>query len=150
MASDKAFDWTANLSDQVKSKIDKYTNRALTFATRSNINLARLSPKKRTALSCIAAAMDRVVSIDQNLKNSWFNWIYYMMKMIDDSEVDKLALAIQETSTDYTMTYFSNEFIESVSDENKQAARILMKPYHKNLADKNLKLQEDFKQFLID
>jgi hypothetical protein len=109
-----------------------------------------LSPKKRTALSCIAAAMDRVVSIDQNLKNSWFNWIYYMMKMIDDSEVDKLALAIQETSTDYTMTYFSNEFIESVSDENKQAARILMKPYHKNLADKNLKLQEDFKQFLID
>ena len=136
-----------NLREDVKQRIEKYSNRAIQMATTNSINLQKLSPKKRTALSCIAAGINET-TIDANLKKNWFNWIYYMMKFITDSQVDQMAKAMQGTIQDYMMTYFEKDFVNSMPEHKKEAAAVLFKRFHKEDAA-GLELSEEFDQFII-
>ena len=54
------------------------------YAVGENKDLRRLSAKKDTALGCLLAGIDRVETIPDYIKTSWFNWIYYAMLMIKD------------------------------------------------------------------
>ena len=112
-----------NLREDVKQRIEKYSNRAIQMATTNSINLQKLSPKKRTALSCIAAGINET-TIDANLKKNWFNWIYYMM------------------------TYFEKDFVNSMPEHKKEAAAVLFKRFHKDDAN-GLDLSEEFTEFII-
>jgi len=103
------------------------------YAVDENKDLRRLSPKKDTALGCLLAGIDRVETIPDYIKTSWFNWIYYAMLMIKDEEVDALAESMARGLEEYHMAYFSQDFVNSLPEDKRKAAEVLMGSHLKHI-----------------
>jgi len=78
------------LTDIIKNK-----NLAKEYALQESKDLRVLSPKKDTALACLLSGIEAVETIPTWVKTSWFNWIFYAMRMISDKEVDALQSLCQ-------------------------------------------------------
>ena len=103
------------------------------YAVDENKDLRRLSPKKDTALGCLLAGIDRVETIPDYIKTSWFNWIYYAMLMIKDEEVDALAESMARGLEEYHMAYFSQDFVNSLPEGQRKAAEAMLSPHLKQI-----------------
>ena len=108
------------------------------YAVGENKDLRRLSAKKDTALGCLLAGIDRVESIPDYIKTSWFNWIYYAMLMIKDDEVDALAESMALGLEEYHMAYFSQDFVNSLPEDKREAAKMLLSPHLARLKGKSV------------
>ena len=103
------------------------------YAVDENKDLRRLSPKKDTALGCLLAGIDRVETIPDYIKTSWFNWIYYAMLMIKDEEVDALAESMARGLEEYNMAYFAQDFVSSLPEGQRKAAEAMLSPHLKQI-----------------
>lgn len=94
------------------------------------VKLFKLSPKKRTALECGVYAIDKIKSLTPEIKKSWFGWIYYMCRLINDKEVDQLMLSSHYASETYMMKHFAKDFVSQFTDPKKiDMAKCLFKDY---------------------
>ena len=116
------------LTDIIKNK-----NLAKEYALQESKDLRVLSPKKDTALGCLLAGIDRVETIPDYIKTSWFNWIYYAMLMIKDEEVDALAESMARGLEEYNMAYFSQDFVKSLPEGQRKAAEAMLSPHLKQI-----------------
>ena len=131
------------LADLIRNK-----DTAKQYALQESKDLRMLSPKKDTALGCLLAGIERVESIPAWVKTSWFNWIFYAMRMISDEEVDKLAESMALGLDEYKMAYFSQDFIESLPEDKREMARVLLLPFQKRLKGKTT-MSESLKSWKI-
>jgi hypothetical protein len=104
------------ISDKVKQRLEKIGMFTVGYAARTVKDLNKLSDKKRTGLDCATYGIERVRSLKSDLKESWFNWCYYLMRMIKDEEVDQLAIASLYAGETYVMAYFSKQMIDNNKD----------------------------------
>ena len=118
------------------------------YAVDENKDLRRLSPKKDTALACLLSGIERVETIPEWVKTSWFNWIFYAMRMISDKEVDALAESMALGLQEYNMAYFSQDFIESLPEEKRAAAEAIFAPHLKKLKG-NTQMADSLKEWVI-
>jgi len=132
------------LTDIIKNK-----NLAKEYALQESKDLRVLSPKKDTALACLLSGIERVETIPTWVKTSWFNWIFYAMRMISDKEVDALAESMSKGLEEYKMAYFSQEFIESLPKEKRPAAEALLQPHLLKLKGSHTTMNETLKEWRI-
>ena len=131
------------LTDIIKNK-----NLAKEYALQESKDLRVLSPKKDTALACLLSGIERVETIPTWVKTSWFNWIFYAMRMISDKEVDALAESMALGLQEYNMAYFSQDFIESLPEEKRAAAEAIFAPHLKKLKG-NTQMADSLKEWVI-
>ncbi len=92
--------------------------------------LSKLSPKKKLALQCLIYSIDKIDSLPNDVKKSWFGWAYLTVRGISDSEVDELIMSGHFASETYMKVHFRNEFISSFEDPKKrEMAKVLFKEY---------------------
>ena len=132
------------LTDIIKNK-----NLAKEYALQESKDLRVLSPKKDTALACLLSGIEAVETIPTWVKTSWFNWIFYAMRMISDKEVDALAESMAKGLEEYKMAYFSQEFIESLPKEKRPAAEALLHPHLLKLKGSRTTMEETLKEWRI-
>ena len=118
------------------------------YAVDENKDLRRLSPKKDTALGCLLAGIERVETIPDYIKTSWFNWIYYAMLMIKDEEVDALAESMARGLEEYHMAYFSQDFVNSLPEDKRKAAEVLMGSHLKHIKG-DTEMDDSLKSWVI-
>ena len=131
------------LTDIIKNK-----NLAKEYALQESKDLRVLSPKKDTALACLLSGIERVETIPTWVKTSWFNWIFYAMRMISDKEVDALAESMALGLQEYNMAYFSQDFIESLPEEKRASAEAIFAPHLKKLKG-NTQMADSLKEWVI-
>ena len=74
--------------------------------------------------------------MSDNLKQSFFNSAYYMMRLISDSEVDKVIEASGEGYYFYVMNHFYDDIDNMNMNQNgKDMFKVLMKKYKKSNED---------------
>ena len=98
-------------------KIGSHTGKFVLKSTMV-MNTNTLSPKKKTALDCITYGINKLYSLDESLKLSWFNWSYFGMKSITDNEVDLLMESSASASEIYLMKHFRHDVMKSTTDQN--------------------------------
>ena len=113
----------------LKQKLKDIGNHTFQYAIGGNNDLSKLSPKKRTALNCVTFGINETKMSD-NLKQSFFNSAYYMMRMISDKEVDNIILASSEGYYFYVMNHFYDDLPDKVGSH-KNPLKILMQKYKK-------------------
>jgi len=123
-----------NILNKLK-QVSRYTK-----VLAKNENLDNLSEKKRTALDSITLGLTQT-NLDDEFKQNFFNSAFLMLRMINDKEVDKLALANYEASQAYLMMYFYND-IEKLDLENKEAFKFLFRDYK----SENIEIPINFKE----
>ena len=131
------------LTDIIKNK-----NLSKEYALKESKDLRVLSPKKDTALACLLSGIEAVQTIPTWVKTSWFNWIFYAMRMISDKEVDALAESMALGLQEYNMAYFSQDFIESLPEEKRAAAEAIFAPHLKKLKG-NTQMADSLKEWVI-
>jgi|TARA_R110002051_G_scaffold189996_1_gene259124 hypothetical protein len=117
-------------------QVSKYTK-----VLAKNQDIEKLSEKKKTALNSITYGLTQT-TLDEEFKQAFFNSAFLMLRMINDNEVDKLALANYEASQAYMMMYFYND-IDKLDLENKEAFKFLFRDYEN---ENNESLPENFKE----
>ena len=132
----------------VLTDIIKHKNLAKEYALQESKDLRVLSPKKDTALACLLSGIEAVETIPTWVKTSWFNWIFYAMRMISDKEVDALAESMALGLQEYNMAYFSQDFIESLPEEKRAAAEAIFAPHLKKLKG-NTQMADSLKEWVI-
>lgn len=115
-----------------------------TKALANGNDLEKLSDKKRTALDSITYGLTQC-QIDDEFKQAFFNSALLMLRMINDNEVDKLAMANHEASQAYLMKYFYQD-IDNLDIENKKAMKFLFREYQSMHDVSNQEIPKDFKQ----
>lgn len=125
-----------NILNKLK-QVSRYTK-----VLAKNENLDNLSEKKRTALDSITLGLTQT-NLDDEFKQNFFNSAFLMLRMINDKEVDKLALANYEASQAYLMMYFYND-IEKLDLENKEAFRFLFRDYKSENKEIPINFKEKF------
>ena len=113
----------------LKQKLKDIGNHTFQYAIGGNNDLSKLSPKKRTALNCVTFGINETAMSD-NLKQSFFNSAYYMMRMISDKEVDNIILASGEGYYFYVMNHFYDDLPDKVGGR-INPLKILMQKYKK-------------------
>ena len=122
---------------------------AQSYALKDSKNLAQLSPKKQTALSCWISGLERVSGIEGWIKQAWFGWIHYAMRMITDKDVDDLVLSFKTSTNEYIMAFWSHDFVNSLSAQNKTTAEVLFRNNLKNISEKDMILDPRMKEYVI-
>ena len=122
---------------------------AQSYALKDSKNLDQLSPKKQTALSCWIAGLERVSGIDGWIKQAWFGWIHYALRMIRDKDVDDLAVSFKESTNEYIMAYWSHDFVNSLEGQAKKTAEILFRDNLKKISEKDMVLDSRMKEYVI-
>ena len=133
----------------VLTSIVKNKNLSKQYALKESKDLRVLSPKKDTALACLLSGIERVETIPEWVKTSWFNWIFYAVRMISDKEVDALAESMALGLEEYKMAYFSQDFIDSLPEEKRNSARALLQPYTLKLKGARTEMEETLKEWKI-
>jgi len=132
----------------VLTDIVKHKDLAKEYALKESKDLRVLSPKKDTALACLLSGIERVETIPTWVKTSWFNWIFYAMRMISDKEVDALAESMAKGLEEYKIAYFSQEFIDSLPEKHKSVGRAMFGQHLKKLKG-NTQLADSLKDWVI-
>ena len=115
----------------IKKKLQEIGNTSLKMAMSGNHDLRKLSPKKRTALDCVTFGISET-NMSENLKQSFYKSAYYMMRLISDSEVDKIIMASGEGYYFYVMNHFYDDIDNMALSENgKDKMKLLMRDYKK-------------------
>ena len=127
----------------LKQKLKDIGNHTFQFAISGNNDLSKLSPKKRTALNCVTFGINETTMSD-NLKQSFFNSAYYMMRMISDKEVDNIILASGEGYYFYVMNHFYDDLPDKLHGKSNPM-KILMSKY-KKVDDEAVLDNEEFKR----
>lgn len=123
---------------------------AESYALADGKNLNQLSPKKQTALSCWISGLERVDGIEGWIKQAWFGWIHYALRMITDKDVDDLAVSFKESTNEYLMSYWARDFKNSIKDkDNKKVVDVLFKDNLKNIKDEDMVLDSRMKEYVI-
>jgi len=122
---------------------------AQSYALKDSKNLAQLSPKKQTALSCWISGLERVSGIEGWIKQAWFGWIHYAMRMITDKDVDDLVLSFKTSTNEYIMAYWSHDFVNSLDGQSKKTAEVLFRNNLKNISEKDMILDPRMKEYVI-
>ena len=117
----------------LKQKLKEIGKATFTFAIAGNQDLRKLSPKKRTALNCVTYGISET-SMSDNLKQSFFNSAYYMMRMISDAEVDNIILASGDGYYFYMMNHFYDDLPPEINGKDNPL-KMLMKKYEKSEPD---------------
>jgi len=119
----------------ITQKLKEIGNATFKMAISGNHDLNKLSPKKQTALNCVTFGINET-SMSDNLKQSFFNSAYYMMRLISDSEVDKVIEASGEGYYFYVMNHFYDDIDNMNMDKNgKDMFKMLMSKYKKSNED---------------
>ena len=113
----------------LKQKLKDIGNHTFQYAIGGNNDLSKLSPKKRTALNCVTFGINETKMSD-NLKQSFFNSAYYMMRMISDKEVDNIILASGEGYYFYVMNHFYDDLPDKLHGK-ANPMKVLMSKYKK-------------------
>ena len=127
----------------LKQKLKDIGNHTFQFAISGNNDLSKLSPKKRTALNCVTFGINETTMSD-NLKQSFFNSAYYMMRMISDKEVDNIILASGEGYYFYVMNHFYDDLPGKVRGQSNPL-KVLMSKY-KKVDDEAVLDNQEFKR----
>ena len=122
---------------------------AQSYALKDSKTLSQLSPKKQTALSCWISGLERVNGIEGWIKQAWFGWIHYALRMITDKEVDDLADSFKESTNEYIMAYWSHDFVNSLDGQSKKTAAVLFRNNLKNISEKDMILDSRMKEYVI-
>ena len=122
---------------------------AQSYALKDSKTLSQLSPKKQTALSCWISGLERVNGIEGWIKQAWFGWIHYALRMITDKDVDDLAVSFKESTNEYIMAYWSHDFVNSLDGQSKKTAAVLFRNNLKNISEKDMILDSRMKEYVI-
>jgi len=123
-------------------------SRVQEYSFKESLDVRTLSSKKDTALGCLLAGIESVNTIPDYVKVSWFNWLFYAMRMISDKEVDALAESLSLGLEQYKMAYFSQDFIESLPSSKKDMAKALLYSHLNKLKGKT-QISPSFKDWEI-
>ena len=129
----------------IKQKLKQIGEHTFQYAISGNNDLTKLSPKKRTALNCVTFGINET-SMSDNLKQSFFNSAYYMMRMVSDSEVDQIILASGEGCEFYMMNHFYDDLPDKVNGR-PNVMKVVMEKYKKSDPDAVLDSQEFKRRF---
>ena len=132
----------------VLTDIVKHKDLAKEYALQESKDLRVLSPKKDTALACLLSGIEAVETIPTWVKTSWFNWIFYAMRMISDKEVDALAESMSKGLEEYKIAYFSQEWIDSLPEKHKSVGMAMFGQHLKKLKG-NTQLADSLKDWVI-
>ena len=129
----------------LKDRLKEHAAKTVLYVVRSENrpDLGALSEKKKVALECITSSVDSVNGLDLQIKQSWFNYLYYTVRMINDDEVDALAISFYDGIGDYMMQYFKRDFVEKMSPEQKEKMENWMQPK----ISKEVAATQDFGQY---
>ena len=129
----------------IKQKLKAIGEHTFQYAISGNNDLSKLSPKKKTALNCVTFGINETTMSD-NLKQSFFNSAYYMMRMISDKEVDDIILASGEGYYFYVMNHFYDDLPDKVNGK-PNVMKVLLEKYKKKDPDAVLDNQEFKRRF---